>query len=1283
MKHIPPNIQGLLPRRRRRFWRYVSGRRRSVALLLFSAIVLGLAGWWYFTNDHRVERKAEQYLRRMTGAEVRIREARFRLFEGIQLTGVRVFFRRNGREENIFTAREVYLRHRPLSLASRGRLEVGEIICVEPVVTRTEYVDRQSWNLLELRMFSGAGDPGSAGGSPGDLPTVRLRDGAIICNEVSDGVTLPVGRIESIDGVLRPRLDNGGYEYEVTVAGEGRPQVIRGHYDMEEGVNHLEQGSSLLRQLDPALPRRYRQWRRKYQLTGSIHVTGRAGAEPDTQQWTIELDGASIRLPEAEGGLTLDRLHGQIVLTADGVEVRDLTGRLVEAGGATFACGGSYMGYAPDSPLRMQVVCDDLAFPMEVTGQGRLSQLLRQVQQQLAPEGPAEVSAEIRREQGGQVAVTGAIRPRQMAVTVERFPYRFERITGAIGFSAEAITLEELRAHHDATELLIQGELTHLNDCPAGRVRATVTGLGLDDDLLAALVAAGEPATQPASAPVEDDCDRLTGGSATRDQAGGKNLGQALWDTLSPAGVCNLELDLSRESQPDAEWQSELAVIFDGRASMSYVDFPYRLEELTGRMVMAGGSIRLHDLRGRHGPAGATINGWVDDLSQRWPALHLEIEGVDVPLRADLGEAMAADSMGPASEVYASFHFAGEDARANISATIDRPEPDVMPRYDIRATIQNARLRYDYFPYPLRDVTAMVAIDSDEVVLDRFSARAGTRGALTGSGRVDIRHRPVGLDLEFAGTNIELNDDLGQALRVVGTGLTSAQAAEQEVQSPTGKVWDLVNPSGLTDLAITLSRPGGQPDADVDYELDLTPRDATVRYRPFPYPVRSIQGRVHAVPGRVELLQLQGGSAVTPITASGVITTGPDGDQADLTITAQAVPIDRELIESLPETIGGVLSNIEPGGEVDLELRRVVFTREPDPEATTQPAETTAAATAPSEAEPEAPNATRAGGDEAIEIVTATQLAATGPAGADEDHLGDPNLVFWGIDGRIAFREAHLGLGLGAEQMTGWVDGRINANGVGGDLAIDAAVALEQLQFRDRLLQSIGARLLKQADSDELRVAEINGEAYQGRLTGEAMVALDAPGRYGLDVTIEDVHLDGLVNATEADPNRHVQGAGRMTGRLQLTGQLDDPNIARGTGRVEIIEASIVRLPVVIGLLQTVWLQLPGDAAYTRGAVEYHLQGPVLTFDQVYLQGGASLLGNGTMNLDSGALRMLFVSGPPQQVPQVIRLLSDLVNTTGLTRFDVSGTLRNPQIDSQSLQDVQAFIQEMVSPQSP
>ena len=101
-----------MPHRRRRHWRYVSGRRRRVGLVLFAALVVVAYSYWYLTNDDRVAREVEAYVARLTGGKVEVESAQFRLFGGIRVEGLKITLP-DGTGLPFLDAPQVRIVHRP------------------------------------------------------------------------------------------------------------------------------------------------------------------------------------------------------------------------------------------------------------------------------------------------------------------------------------------------------------------------------------------------------------------------------------------------------------------------------------------------------------------------------------------------------------------------------------------------------------------------------------------------------------------------------------------------------------------------------------------------------------------------------------------------------------------------------------------------------------------------------------------------------------------------------------------------------------------------------------------------------------------------------------------------------------------------------------------------------------------------------------------------------------------------------------------------------------------
>jgi hypothetical protein len=64
-------------------------------------------------------------------------------------------------------------------------------------------------------------------------------------------------------------------------------------------------------------------------------------------------------------------------------------------------------------------------------------------------------------------------------------------------------------------------------------------------------------------------------------------------------------------------------------------------------------------------------------------------------------------------------------------------------------------------------------------------------------------------------------------------------------------------------------------------------------------------------------------------------------------------------------------------------------------------------------------------------------------------------------------------------------------------------------------------------------------------------------------------------------------------------------------------------------------------------------------------------------------MRLTFLSGPPKNIPTVLRVPSELLALAGqeLLEVRVTGSIRKPQIDTVPLRSIDRIFQEMLNPQ--
>ncbi len=470
-------IAGLWPRRRRRAWRHVSARRRRIALALFTVVIVAGYGWWHFTNDRRVRRTAEVFLHRLTGASVRIRAARFGLFDGIRLEGVRLFYiDKNGRTEDVLEAREVLLRHRPAALL-RGNLDVTRVICIAPVLRLTGDPEGEGWNYPELLHGTMSISP-----VPGATrPTVTLRDGLVIFRESVKGGMIEVGRL-SLNASAVPQGDTSVYEIDVD-APNGR---VHGLVDVATGRTNWT-GAAHWLAVQGALPRQYRQLAQRYNLQGNMQFSVDYGAAPAQSRLSVVLSDVSLTLPAEEGGLGLKDLAGTIVMSGGEVRLENLTGRLVQWGGAPIRASGRLAGLDAASDLDITVE-SELMLPLAPIGQEAVDKAIGRCQRQIRPQGPAAISVNLRRQGGQGLEIRGQVEPKGVSANLRAFSYPMHDIKGHINFDANAVEITQLSAKGDGPCTVdIAGRINSVTHDATYDVNVHAVNMPLNDTLRGAV----------------------------------------------------------------------------------------------------------------------------------------------------------------------------------------------------------------------------------------------------------------------------------------------------------------------------------------------------------------------------------------------------------------------------------------------------------------------------------------------------------------------------------------------------------------------------------------------------------------------------------------------------------------------------------------------------------------------------------------------------------------------------------------------------------------------------
>ncbi len=1165
-----------LPRRRRRMWRYVSPRRRGAGLLLLALLIVSAWGYWSLTNNDRVRSEARRYLRGLCGGRVEIAEGRFNLLEGIELSDVRIYVPGPASPEPFLRAKKVILRYGPWRLLATGRLQPTEVVCLEPVVTLEHDVRTDRYNFEAFFAAHGGAGLRGGGGTINSLPIIRVRQGLLRWVDTDDKLRMPFDPLP-ISLVMSP---GGEGEYIITVEEQrsGQEAAISGKFalDVRTGSFRIHQGAVPIPNLDKVLPGKYRQWRQRYNVTGEVRLKSPQALTSPDGRMECQLVGVSLKMPPEEGGMNFTGVDGTVCFDPNGVELRDVSGQAIGAGGARFEVTGRYEGYEPDRPFDLKFKAWAMTVPSGRGVGGQLGGMLKAFEESFEVSGRMNLEARIRRLADGKTVVDAQLTPLGMSVCYKAVPYRIDDLRGLVVLTTDHVELRQVVAGRQGAVFTIDGQVG-LGGTGGTDVSIRASEVVLDTQLRDAL----------------------------------PERARKIWDQNSPSGkISGWARIQCGEGYKVTHYEAVLDA--DGNISASRQEFPYRVENLMGRIRISDGEVFVEQLSGSRGPMRCVVNGTSRKADTSQPDSDITMEIRHLPL----DEALLAALPDQSRRLVGSLHASGQADSALVTL---KQVAGGDTYYDIRATMSKTCLKPDAFPYELADASGVVEILPESVEIKNFSGRHGDSSIVVNGWAWP--GETVGVDLNVRGQSLALDEALREAL-----------------PDRARDIWRQINPSGAADMEVHLVHNAPRQPAATDYLLAVHPKNARLRYEGFPYSFSGVNGTVTAAPSRIDIEDLRASQGAMQAGLSGSIITELGARQVDLRLWAREVPINQELLSAMPSEMSALTGRFSPGGTCDVDLSRLTLFRIEQP---------------------------------------ASQPAMSGQAASQPVEAFAPS---WSAEGKVRFKEAELNLDFGRRTASGTVSGGAGRDAAG--LRLNAAIDLSELMLGRRRLTDVQGKLVKSATGTIIRIDDLSAKVHGGRATGFAEIRLSDPPQYGLRLSVEDVLLADLFQEGPPRPKEEPEVTGLLTGNLEMTATAGRPDSRQATGLFRITKGQIYKLPVVMGFVHVIYLWVPGGAAFTEGEVAYRIQGQKLIFDEISLRGPAmSVVGSGTMDMDSEALRLTFLTGPPGKLPRIAAIESLLKGLAHeIAEVSVTGTLSKPVPRAISLPGLEEAVRRLVNP---
>jgi len=754
--------------------------------------------------------------------------------------------------------------------------------------------------------------------------------------------------------------------------------------------------------------------------------------------------------------------------------------------------------------------------------------------------------------------------------------------------------------------------------------------------------------------------------------------------------------------------------------SARYIKFPYRVHDLTGKVVFRKDRmIELVNLEGVHGQGKVIVNGILGGYRSQFG--KLDIVGDNISLDKDLLSCLSdrdqrlCNLFNAQAKMNIHVQLQRKDAPHGTQGNPWKPVIDVM--------FTDGSVQYDRFPYPLNQLKGKMRIANRDFEIQELNAkRQNAKVRISGYVKQE-NNKGMVMDLALEGINIPLDEVLADAL-----------------PDHSSAMYRNFNPSGLCDLKGRLSN--DSKSGSINYELLAFLKDAGLSLSYSKGRLEEVNATVQIDRQQIEIQSLHGRFGESYVEMTGRCGTRPDDPNMSLNIKCDRLRLNRDLYKALPETAQKTWDMFNPSGivKLDLNFNRHTFATQPvgqnepeiDYKIVLEPIECSATFNEfplPLDGiqgrmvlQPDGVvlddvvahhgemklrlkgHVDLLGSEKRVELsIDAHNMQFTealrqavpwrirrmwnnvkprGQADLFFEKLAftlSPNReADWNFCGKAKFKGMSFQIGSDLSD----VQGNLNLRGkMGSKFACEGDLSLSKIRVDKRLVTKVSAKLSRLEDDPIFRVEDIFGRFYGGTIVGNAEV--DYSGKipaYGISLTACDVSLAEFLNAKRKKDEKPVSLKGMVEGNLSLAGKFNQPRSRRGGGSVLIREAQMFKVPLILAILQVIHFAIDDNNAFHDGTLNFIVDGDELIINEIDLRGKAlSMIGAGRVNVPTQGLNVTLLIGSPLRLPR-IEVLSELLEGVAreLMEVHVEGSLTKPTFRAEIVRSLKKTIQAIL-----
>jgi hypothetical protein len=382
---------------------------------------------------------------------------------------------------------------------------------------------------------------------------------------------------------------------------------------------------------------------------------------------------------------------------------------------------------------------------------------------------------------------------------------------------------------------------------------------------------------------------------------------ERFFDRYEPQG--QFDVDLKAWGSLDRLSESTLVgEVYCKDVSIRDCNFPYAIEQLSGRIDFTERSAVMNNLSGRHNDVTVTLNGWVRDFGLN-KQYEIQVISDNMALDSDLYDALRAEY----KKFWSTFSPGGLVAVDYRSSR----QPQAHKEIALVVDLLGAEATYEHFPYPLRNLTGKLSVEHDSVTVSNVvSQYDGRKITLDGKATELTTDRPK-YQLAISAEDIPLDSTLAAAL--------------PDEQSDFYNQLDI---SGLADAEVKIFTPE-RGDKSVSFAVDVIAKETSLRIpvlkeklktasvekvNKSPLLISDISAKAVLTPDVMRIEDFSGRYSEGLVSLTGRIWPAEEEEKPSycLSLRAEQIGLNDDLISLLPTSLEKVVSESQPKGMINL-----------------------------------------------------------------------------------------------------------------------------------------------------------------------------------------------------------------------------------------------------------------------------------------------------------------------------------------------------------------------------